>query len=133
VVSDNQVRRLRELMAKDNRLVVNAAKVGMDEKTARKYLREDRLPSEVAAAHTWRTREDPFEEVWPEVHPFLEVNPGLEAKTLFEYLQRSYPGRFPDGQLRSFQRGVRRWRALEGPPKEVFFGKRSVKRNFRRS
>jgi transposase len=59
--------------------------------------------------------------VWSEIHPFLEVNPGLEAKTLFAYLQRSHPGRFAEGQLRSFQRGVRRWRALEGPPKEVFF------------
>jgi transposase len=55
------------------------------------------------------------------MNTFLELNSGLEAKTLFEYLQRTYPGRFPDGQLRSFQRGVRRWRALEGPPKEVFF------------
>jgi transposase len=108
-------------MAKDNRVIVNAAKVGMDTKTAHKYLQEDGLPSELAAAHTWRTREDPFEEVWSEVHPFLELNPGLEGKTLFEYLQRCHPGRFPDGQLRSFQRGVRRWRALEGPPKEVFF------------
>lgn len=121
MVSDNQVRRLRELMAKDERLAVNAARVGMDVKTARKYLREDGLPSELAATHTWRTREDPFVGVWPEVHPFLELNPCLEAKTLFEYLQRTHPGRFPDGQLRSFQRGVRRWRALEGPPKEVFF------------
>jgi hypothetical protein len=51
----------------------------------------------------------------------LELNPGLEAKTLFDHLQRLYRGKFSDGQLRSFQRGVRRWRALEGPPKEVFF------------
>ncbi|HVO82712.1 MAG TPA: IS21 family transposase [Terriglobales bacterium] len=108
-------------MAKDNRIVVNAAKTGMDVKTARKYLHQDGLPSELGAAHMWRTREDPFEEVWAEVHPLLELNPGLEAKTLFEYLQRTHPGRFPEGQLRSFQRGVRRWRALEGPPKEVFF------------
>ena len=121
MVSNNQVRRLRELMAKDNRIIVNAAKTGMDVKTARKYLHQDGLPSELATVHAWRTREDPFSEVWKEVNPFLELNPGLEAKTLFEYLQRIHPGRFPEGQLRSFQRGVRRWRALEGPPKEVFF------------
>ena len=121
MVSNNQVRRLRELMAKDNRIIVNAAKTGMDVKTARKYLHRDGLPSELATVHAWRTRKDPFNEVWKEVNPFLELNPGLEAKTLFEYLQRTHPGRFPEGQLRSFQRGVRRWRALEGPPKEVFF------------
>jgi hypothetical protein len=121
MVSDNQVRRLRMLMQDDDRLALNAAKAGMDEKTARKYLNSQGLPSEMAEEHTWRTREDPFQEVWPEMWAFLELNPGLEAKTLFEHLQRRYTGKFSDGQLRSFQRGVRRWRALEGPPKEVFF------------
>jgi transposase len=121
MVSDNQVRRLRKLMRDDERLSLNAAKAGMDEKTARKYLSSERLPSEMSEEHTWRTREDPFQEVWSEIWPFLELNPGLEAKTLFDHLQRLYGGKFSDGQLRSFQRGVRRWRALEGPPKEVFF------------
>jgi hypothetical protein len=51
----------------------------------------------------------------------LRLNPGLEAKTLFEDLQRRYPGRFQDGQLRTLQRKVKAWRALEGPSKEVFF------------
>lgn len=121
MVSDKQVRRLRKLMSEDKRLSVNAAKVGIDEKTARKYLGTDRMPGELAVAHTWRTRVDPFEAVWAEVRGFLELNAGLEAKTLFEYLQRTYPGRFADGQLRSLQRGIRVWRALEGPAKEVFF------------
>jgi hypothetical protein len=59
--------------------------------------------------------------VWEEVRSKLEVNPGLEAKTLFGYLQRRNPGRFPDGQLRTLQRRVKSWRAVEGPAKEVFF------------
>jgi hypothetical protein len=49
------------------------------------------------------------------------VNPGLEAKTLLEALQREHPDRFSDGQLRTLQRQVKRWRGLEGPGKEVFF------------
>lgn len=93
----------------------------MDRKTAGKYRDLGRLPSEVAQPHTWRTREDPFEEVWAEVHEQLEVSPGLKAKTLFEWLERKYPGRFEEGQLRTFQRGVKRWRATCGPAKEVFF------------
>ena len=108
MVNDNQVRRLRKLMQNDDRLAVNAAKVGMDEKTARKYMGCEQLPSEMAAEHTWRTREDPFQGVWLEVHPFLELNPGLEAKTRFDHLQRRYPGKFADGQLRTLQREVRR-------------------------
>ena len=41
--------------------------------------------------------------------------------TLFRQLQREHPGRFPDGQLRTFQRRVKTWRASHGPAKEVFF------------
>jgi hypothetical protein len=45
----------------------------------------------------------------------------VEGKTIFSYFQRKYPGKFQDGQLRTFQRKVKSWRALEGPPKEVYF------------
>lgn len=121
MVTDNQVRRLVRLMQSENSLAVAASKAGMDQKTARKYVRSGKLPSEIKPDHHWRTREDPFAEVWQEVRSKLELNPGLEAKTLFEDLQRRYPGRFQDGQLRTLQRKVKRWRALEGPPKEVFF------------
>src|SRR5439155_2408263 len=55
------------------------------------------------------------------VHGQLEANPDLQSKTLFAWLQRQYPGKFQDGQLRSFQRGVKAWRATAGPAKEVFF------------
>jgi hypothetical protein len=93
----------------------------MDEKTARKYRDLKKLPSEEAVSHTWRTRPDPFAEVWPAVYELLEENPGLQAKTIFEWLQRQYPGKFQDGQLRTFQRGVKIWRATKGKWKEVFF------------
>ena len=111
-------------MQQERELKKSAMRAGMDEKTARKYLRDGRLPSEMKTVHTWRTREDPFALVWAEMTPFLEMNPGLEAKTLFDYLQREYPGQFSDGQLRTFQRKVKIWRALEGPPKEVFFAQK---------
>ena len=78
-----------------------AAKAGMDAKTARKYRRLGRVPSELTPGPRWRTREDCFQEVWKEVQSLLEVNAGLEAKTIFEYLQRRYAGRFADGQLRT--------------------------------
>ena len=53
-----------------------------------------KLPSEIARPHTWRTRKDPFEDVWDGVQGLLEINPGLEAKTIFDELQRRYPGSF---------------------------------------
>ncbi len=60
----------------------------------------------VKVEHNWRTREDPFAAVWDEVEGKLRTNPGLQAKTLFEDLQRRYPGRFATGQLRTLQRRV---------------------------
>ena len=121
MVEDQQVRKLMKLLQKEKTLSLAAAKAGMDEKTARKYRRMRKLPSEVKVAHTWRTRKDPFEEVWEGIRDKLKVNAGLEAKTLFEDLQRRDPGRYADGQLRTLQRRVKVWRALEGPHKEVFF------------
>ena len=124
MVTDGQARRLMKLIQKEKTLATAAAKAGMDEKTARKYRDTGKLPSQMKGAHTWRTRKDVFEDVWEEVQGWLEINAGLEAKTLFEDLQRRYPGRFPDGQLRTLQRRVKTWRALEGPPKEVFFSQK---------
>jgi hypothetical protein len=98
-----------------------AAKAGMSENTARKYRRSGTLPSHTKTARTWRTRPDPFEGVWDRIQAQLEQNPGLEAKTLFEWLQREYPGQYQDGQLRTLQRRIKRWRALDGPAKEVYF------------
>jgi hypothetical protein len=121
MVTDRQYRRLMKLMNQEKTLAAAAAKAGMDEKTARKYREVGQLPSELAKPHTWRTRRDPFEEVWPSVVPFLENNDGLQAKTLFEWLQREHPGQFQDGQLRTLQRRIKTWRALEGPAKEVMF------------
>lgn len=105
---------------------VAAAKAGMDVKTARKYLADRRLPSEQKPDRTWRTRPDPFDRVWDEVREQIDANPGLEAKTLFEALQRQYPGEFADGQLRTLQRRIKRWRATEGPGQEVFFAQQHV-------
>ena len=88
MITDRQVRRLRRLLAAGETLSRAAWKTGMNRKTASKY-RDGKLPSERAAEHTWRTREDPFEEVWEEIHELLDENPGLQAKTLFEWLDGS--------------------------------------------
>ncbi len=109
-------------MRKENKpLVESACKSGMSEKTARKYLESGKLPSEVKKEHTWRTREDSFESDWPEIKGMLETEPRLEALTIFQYLQRKNPGKYQDGQLRTLQRRIKRWRTLEGPPKDVVF------------
>ncbi len=51
------------------------------------------------------------------------MNLGLEARTLFEALQRQHPGKFADGQLvDALQRRLKHWRATAGPEREVFVG-----------
>lgn len=121
MVTDEQVRRLKKLMNSERTKEIAAMKAGMDVKTARQYRRSKSLPSEMKRDRNWRTRQDPFSEIWDEVRGKLELNPGLEGKVLFEYLQRCYPGRFQDGQLRTFHRHIKNWRATRGPGKEVYF------------
>ena len=98
----------------------------MDVKTARKYLADGRLPSERKPERNWRTRADAFEGVWKEIREQIRTNPGLETKTIFQALQRKHPGQFADGQLRTLQRRIKRWRATEGPGQEVFFAQQHV-------
>lgn len=111
-----------EEMNQHGRVGVAAMKAGMDRKTARKYLKAGKLPSEMKEPRRWRTREDPFEEHWLEVEAMLEAEPGLEAKTLFEALVERYPDRYEEGQLRTLQRRVRHWRATTGPERDVKLG-----------
>ncbi len=121
MVTDKQVRRLMKLLESGEKKGVAAMKAGMDEKTARKYVRTGKLPKDIKCKHRWRTRQDPFEGVFSEVEEKLIMFPGIEALTLFEWLKQRYPGRFSDGQLRTLQRRVKGWKALYGPGKEVFF------------
>jgi len=121
MVSDQQVKRLWRLAGQKWALEIAAAKAGMDPKTARKYLRDRRLPGEMRQKHTWRTRPDPFVDSWEEIRQLLTVEPGLQGKTIFEHLQQAHPGRFSDGQVRTLRRRISYWRATEGPPREVFF------------
>ena len=83
-------------------------------KTVRKFERLGKLPGEMKKPREYRTRQDPFEAHWLEVEGLLEYAPELEAKALFEWLCEQYPGRYQEGQLRTFQRRVGAWQALNG-------------------
>lgn len=96
-----------------------AAKAGLDPKTARKYLATDN--SEQSPNHTWRTRKDDFADVWSEVTSMLSAQPRLEAKSIFIFLIKKYPGKFQEGQLRTLQRKIKEWKGLCGESKEVYF------------
>jgi transposase len=101
--------------------VTAAAKAGMSERTARKYAHSGRAPSVAKVAHTWRTRPDPFEAVWPEVEALPCQDGGLQAKTIWTELNERHGNCFSAGQLRTLQRRLSTWRATSGPDREVFF------------
>ena len=121
MLSDGQVKELRRLLAQGMPLAASARMTLMDEKTARGYRDDDRLPSQRKKPRNYRTRIDPFAHVWSEVQRRLEAEPRLKAKTLFEWLQQTQPGEFPDSTRRTFERRVSRWRSLHGPGKTVYF------------
>ncbi len=98
-----------------------AARAGLSTRSARRIDKAVVLPSQTPRRY-WRSRADPFVEVWDtEIVPLLKSAPKLMAVTLLRKLQEDHPDCFGHGMLRTLQRHVRQWRALEGPPKEVFF------------
>ena len=59
---------------------------------------------------SWRTRVDPFEDVWPIIEQWLNEQPDVTAKALFQRLQAQTPTPFAPGQMRTLQRRVKEWR-----------------------
>ena len=96
---------------------------GMSVRSAHKWQRGP-LPSETGQERWWQTRTDPFDGVWEEENePLLqgEAAGRLRATTIIEWLEERYPGRFSASQLRTMQRRLQDWRALNGPDQEVHF------------
>ena len=81
------------------------------ETAERMYRRTKKKRKDGDGRRWWRTRADPFEDVWLEVEQKLADRPFLIAKTILYELQQAYPGKFQDGQLRTLQRRVKHWRS----------------------
>ena len=119
--TDGEVQLMIRERTKGKTLDQAAARAGMSVPTARKYLRAGRLPSQLKAPRTYRTRTDPFAADWPWIQAQLERDSALQAQTLFALLCDLHPGRYRAGQLRTLQRRIATWRALHGPDQEVIF------------
>lgn len=123
MVTDEQVRKLRQKMTDGSTQETAAAVAGMSVRSARAW-QTGPLPSEARGARNWRTRADPLAGVWDEVVvPLLrdDVHRQLEAPTLLEVLRLRFPERFSERHLRTLQRRVHLWRALHGPGRDVVF------------
>lgn len=123
MVTDEQVRLLRKKMSEGKTIATAAASADMSERSGATW-KQGPLPSETREARTWRTRPDPFNAVWEtEMVPLLEADEDgvLDATTLLAELRRRHGDVYGGGQLRTLQRRVHEWRAIQGPPKEVMF------------
>lgn len=78
-----------------------------------------------AKVHNWRTREDPFKDVWTDILLWLQSEPDRTAKSMFQRLKEKYPGKFIEGQLRTLQRRVAEWRQTMAR-KLVFSGVKEI-------
>jgi len=61
-------------------------------------------------AHYWRTREDPFKDVWTDILLWLQKEPDSIAKVLLARLSEKYPGQYGSKLLRTLQRRISEWR-----------------------
>lgn len=131
VVTRTQLTKLVNERNQGRTISMCAMKAGMNRKTAAKYLSQDKVMEQRRVPHTWKTRKDPLQEIWPKAQEMLRDAPELEAKALFEYLVPAAvaggapgeggPGELQEKHLRTFQRRVKDWRLANGPGKEVFF------------
>lgn len=119
--TDHEVLRMRRERSKGKTQEQAAARTSMSVRTARKYERLGKLPSQLKQPRTHRTRPNPFAADWPWVVAQLERDQALQAKTLFAELCRLYPGRYEPNQLRTLQRHVAHWRAQFGQSRDVIF------------
>ena len=123
-ITNHQVKLLMKKLKKHTQEVA-AAKSGMDVKTARKYIKSGKVPSEMKEPRHYLTKSDPFADDWQELSEMLSNAPGLEAKTLMNYLIDKYPDKYKRSQLRTMQRRVRDWRAEFGDAKATIFKQQS--------
>ncbi len=125
-INSEQVRVYMQARKEGKKQVTAAAKSGMSERSGRR-IEKGELQLESNRKRYWRTRKDPFADVWDsEVVPLLMKNHKLTPITLFEKLQKDHPGDYQDSKRRTFQRRVSEWKALHGPDQEVMFRQEQV-------
>jgi len=123
MVTDKQVQLLRLKMKEGKTIEAAAAAADMSARSAHKW-KAGPLPSHTKKPRHWRTRVDPFADVWEaDVVPLLERDEAgvLDATTILEDLAKRHGDRFDERHLRTLQRRIRDWRVLHGQDKEVFF------------
>jgi hypothetical protein len=86
-ITAQQVRLYMEHRKQGETQAAASAKAGLSQRTGRR-IETGEVPALEQTRRHWRTRKDPFAEVWDgEVVPLLKKQPALNAITLFEDLE----------------------------------------------
>jgi hypothetical protein len=107
--------------------VAAAAKTGVSERSGRTIEKNEHHSSKPKQPRQYKTRKSPVDEVWiNELEPMLRAAPHLQAKTLFIHLQRTKVDEeghpiYPGSVLRTVQRYVAKWQAINGKEKALMF------------
>src|ERR1700674_6056385 len=123
MVTDAQVRVLRRRLMEGKTQEAAATGARMSVRSARQW-GTGPYPPQAHQRHSWRTRPDPFGQVFEsEVAPLLAIDEKrvLEARTILRELDRRHPGAFSASQLRTLQRRIREWRAPPRAAEEGLF------------
>jgi len=101
--------------------VIAALKSGVSVRSGRRIEKGEHCPNS-GKLRSWRTRKDPFVQVWQEmIEPLLSSRPTVMPITVLELLQQQYPGQFPDSLFRTLQRRIKEWKLKFGEAPEVMF------------
>ena len=100
---------------------VASAKAGISIRTGRNLEKKGCLPSKRPKRER-KHKKGIFDEIWESVIiPYVEKAPFLSASIILEHLEEKYPGEYTSKKLRMLQYKLQKWRALNGPEKEVMF------------
>ena len=75
-----------------------------------KPYRRTAKPKQALEARAWRTRKDPFDQVWNKIRIQLELSPEKMAKNLLAELIAENPEPYNYRLLRTLERRVAKWR-----------------------
>src|SRR5215207_8751208 len=118
-INDRQMRLYMRSRHTDTPAIA-AAKAGFSTATAYRIEADPRLPSQKKSPRG-RRRPDPLAGVWDSaIVPMLEAAPGVRAVAIFEEICRRHP-EVALGVRRTLERRIARWRALNGPSRDVIF------------
>jgi hypothetical protein len=92
-----------------NRESLNKFLAGLPELWRAGEARPTHRKEEPKARH-WRTREDPFKNVWADILIWLQNAPDSTAQSLLQRLNEKHSGQFGASMLRTLQRRIGEWR-----------------------